>query len=287
MTEEGNIDLGATSDLEKTDLKKPILLNMVEVHDLKGFANLATEICSGDEPYWFRGVRDAHEHALIPSLYRYPDELKPDEFRDLEGKLMGAFRDRGQPFHHGIPSNPTELLFFMQHHGAPTRLLDWTENPFIALFFALEIALWQEGSAQTDSVVWVLRPKLLNKIAFNNNEGSENVLSSRDDLLNAYNPGSPIKNYGKLPIAIHGAHNSPRIVAQRGVFVLFGSHTDCMSREPRIAEEGALSAILVRSDAKRAMAKSLFNMGITDSVVYPDLDGLGREIKNRFKFWRE
>ena len=37
---------------------------------------------------------------------------------------------------------------------------------------------------------------------------------------------------------------------------------------------------------KKPMAKALFNMGVTDSVIYPDLDGLGREIKNRSGFWR-
>ena len=177
-----------------------------------------------------------------------------------------------------------ELLFFMQHFGVPTRLLDWSENPFVALFFALENALWEKDIDAVDSAVWVVEPIELNRIAFANNDGNEKILSARDDLLNAYRPGGPKNNSGKSPVAVFGVHNSARIVSQRGVFILFGSNTEPMEEDAAL--QPTLHKIIIEKSKKKDIAKALFNMGVTDSVVYPDLDGLAREIKNREGFWR-
>jgi hypothetical protein len=180
-----------------------------------------------------------------------------------------------------------DLLFFMQHHGVPTRLLDWSENPYIALFFSLEVALLERDADAVDSAVWMLDPIALNEIAFHNNEGNNRVLSARDDLLNAYKPNSPTKTSGRYPIAMYGVHNSRRIVAQRGVFVLFGSNICAINKDTALVDhDGLLHKLIIDKAAKKSIVRALFNMGVTDSVIYPDLDGLGREIKNRLGFWR-
>jgi hypothetical protein len=87
------------------------------------------------------------------------------------------------------------------------------------------------------------------------------------------------------PIALYGVHNSPRIVAQRGAFLLFGKDTAPADQQTDLlAEDGLLQRVMIKGAAKRAMFLDLFNIGISDSVVYPDLDGLGREIRNRRGF---
>jgi hypothetical protein len=165
--------------------------------------------------------------------------------------------------------------------------LDLSENPYSALFFALENALWEEDARSVDSAVWMVDPIELNKLAFPTNDGNEKILSAHDDLLNAYLPKGPAKNSGKFPVGMFGVHNSRRIVAQRGVFLLFGSNTTAMNKDAAlIAKDGLMHKLTLKKENKKAIAKALFNMGITDSVIYPDLDGLGREMKSHFEFWR-
>jgi hypothetical protein len=76
-------------------------------------------------------------------------------------------------------------------------------------------------------------------------------------------------------------------VAQKGVFVLFGTRTDPMERAYK--ENGYPEDCLIKVEIKRDhvgdMLDSLINIGITDSVVYPDLSGLAVEIKRHFGFW--
>ncbi|MBV9401046.1 MAG: hypothetical protein JO062_23920 [Bryobacterales bacterium] len=88
------------------------------------------------------------------------------------------------------------------------------------------------------------------------------------------------------PVAIYGAHNSPRIVAQRGCFVIFGQSTQAMEdayeQEPFPAS--CLQKVMLRRDVLPAMRRSILKNGITESVVFPDLEGLSKDIKRDFGF---
>lgn len=261
---------------------------MIEEHNfssLKDFSAFVADRVSQKKPCWFRGVQDASKHSLMPSLFRHKVARTADQIKDLESDLMEAFRYRAPPFQTTLPIEPIELLFFMQHHGVPTRLLDWSENPFVSLFFALERALWESDDAP-DAAVWMIDPILLNSTALQNNEGSDKILAASDDLLNAYRPDGRKRTSGKMPVAMWGVHNSSRIVAQRGVFLLFGSNIVAMNDDQTLSDANIMTKITIPKNAKRDVAEALFNMGFTDSVIYPDLDGLGREIRNRSGFWR-
>ena len=89
-----------------------------------------------------------------------------------------------------------------------------------------------------------------------------------------------------FPIALYGSHNSQRIVAQRGVFVCFGKDTRPMEvmYEREHFPGDCLMKVVVRKGRLPHMHEALRRHGITDSVAFPDLDGLAREIKREFSF---
>ena len=86
---------------------------------------------------------------------------------------------------------------------------------------------------------------------------------------------------------MYGSYNSPRIVAQRGTFMVFGSDLHPMEtvkvNTPTITDV-VLSKLTIPGDKVAAVLRALTSIGYTDSVIFPDLDGLAREIKRGFGF---
>ena len=117
----------------------------------------------------------------------------------------------------------------MQHCGVPTRLLDWTENPYIALYFALATAKRDDTDKYlTDAAIWVLDPVNSKALDFDKPVGI--ITPPDDELLNGYLPSKGPTRRKPEAVALYGAHNSPRIVAQRGTFCLFGASVKAMEQ---------------------------------------------------------
>lgn len=235
---------------------------------------------------WFRGVGSS-SHTLSPSLHRNSQITDTASLFGFEQRLITRFQERSIPYLTHRIEEIWEWLFLMQHYGMPTRLLDWTENPFIALFFALSSA--QKNAAGTydnDAAVWILSPSKWNQTIFQHQSYKGSAFSPTDSSINTYKPGTEPKYVNDHPVAILGIHNSPRIVAQRGSFCLFGKSLDPMER---IFENGhfpddALEKIIVPAAQIQDLLQKLIWMGISDSVIYPDLEGLAKETKRLLGF---
>lgn len=240
-------------------------------------------------PLWYRGCGKA-SYKLLPSLYRHRSAKRADDFAKLEAKLMTRFRQRSLPFHARSLADDWDTLFFMQHYGVPTRLLDWTESPFIAFYFAVMSA---PSEAQGESLrysasaaVWVLDPAVWNRHALGHQSYEGGVLTPGDDPLRGYSPAPSFVDMNNHPVALYGAHNSPRIVAQRGVFTIFGQNSAPMEQVyvDRSFPGDCLIRVVLRPSLLPRMRSAVLNYGITESVVFPDLEGLAREIRREFKF---
>lgn len=243
-----------------------------------------------NQSLWYRGCGRGC-YVLAPSLYRHKSAKTPEQLAELERQLMTRFRQRSLPYHSRSLSDDWDTLFFMQHYGIPTRLLDWTENPLTALHFALMGALYEVSATgnityKEPATVWILDPVSWNRHSLSHQSFDGGVLAPGDEPLKGYRPSPNFSGMNNYPVALYGAHNSPRIVAQQGVFTIFGQNTIPM--EQVYGQEKFPTDCLVRVTLKISVIKkmriSLLNHGVTESVVFPDLEGLAREIKRTFGF---
>lgn len=234
---------------------------------------------NGDGPRWFRGSGNYEDHELIPTLFRHPDVKNgTQDPLQLEDRLHAKFEQTSPPFIGAAqPKSKFEQLFLEQHYGIPTRLLDWSENPFIALYFALS----SQEKGKTPCV-WELDPIALTRASLNN-PGLARIPEPRDNAAQSFleqlrDPIAPRND----PIAIYANHTNPRIVAQRGTFTIFG--VGKIPLEKLSYASSCLKCYLIDASVANDLLRKITSIGYTHSVIYPDLSGLGAEIKALFKF---
>ena len=155
-----------------------------------------------------------------------------------------------------------DWLFLMQHFGLPTRLLDWTESPLIALYFAVCEKEFQNDDGQ----IFILNPYKLNKdqIDFGG------IVNLRE--------GSNMKYRSKV-VAAYPSEIDPRIMVQLSAFTYHGgpkAYNLCCGNE-------FLNSYRIPSEYKKKILKHLKYLGIRESSIFPDLDHLAQDIKESYK----
>jgi hypothetical protein len=238
---------------------------------------------------WYRGHSLSDSFELKPGLYRHQTKTTFDELFGLEDEMMLAF-ERQAILHNygGVAATPMTKLFYMQHWGVPTRLLDWTTNPYIALYFALSGAKPDKAGAYSEAAaVWVLDPYRWNHWSMKNiswplERGPADM--NHKDVVSFHPKSSPERRGDSMyqyPVAIVGAANTQRMFAQRGAFTVFG--TDLRPMEVMHSDVGIPLGCLVKLRVPSAsideLLRTLIALGYTDSMAYPDLQGLAMEIK--------
>ena len=169
----------------------------------------------------------------------------------------------------------------MQHYSAPTRLLDWTEDPQIALYFAVK-----NSKGYHDAAVWLLDPWRLNEMVIGEDEvlppGSDglsnaDILKYKAWLPDRFDAKQRLKK--KLPIAVFPNQFDRRISAQRSCFTVHGAQKDSLEKLfPR--SQKLFAKIIIPAYAAEDLRGELEDNAIDEATIYPDLEGLGKCVAN-------
>jgi len=209
---------------------------------------------------WFRG-QSRKNWKLIPSLARNVSHLK------AENALIKRFMQNAAPHLDVQPRDEWEWMFLMQHHRAHTRLLDWSESPLAALYFAVS----NPAHKKMESAVWCLDPVALNRAANLKFEFDVEIPAfGTDKVLDSYLPSRVSENPAELfPIAIVGPRNTPRMAAQLGTFTInHRLHTP-------IEVFGARKHVwrwIIPPSAKPNLNRELAHLGYSALTLFPELD---------------
>jgi FRG domain len=234
---------------------------------------------TGWEYAWFRG-EPAVSTPLLPKLYR----PRPDGSHHHENKLLQLFRMKAPVFNAtGIGPSREETdkwLFLAQHVGLPTRLLDWTESALVALHFAL---------LSDKPVVWMLNPTRLNSLSLTPGTpiSTEFPLTWLNSTANigAMNIGSAWTNDSNgtdLPVAVLPTNIHHRMSVQRSCFTVQGKNKTSLSTQVASSSPTVVQSYSI-SPANRDMIRAdLRLLGIDHSTIFPDLDGLARELSELY-----
>lgn len=193
------------------------------------------------ETDFFRG-QSSSDYKLIPSVGRLFKKGQETVLKQYEKEIFEDFKRKYSLFTDARPKNDKEFLFLAQHYGLPTRLLDWTYNPLIALYFACCSNIDKDG------------------VVFQSYEFSRNI----------YNENSDIFAFPYITV-LYPDMTDVRYKNQNGLFILYP--------EPwKENFEHIHAKYIVPANSKRNILNKLEKIGITRSFIMPSLDSLCKDI---------
>jgi hypothetical protein len=220
------------------------------------FTSLIEQTCVDQSDVLFRG--QPCDWPLLPSLAR---ERLTDDVLAAEKAMLSEFQRHSLPFLRITPATTWDWLALAQHHGLPTRLLDWSQNPVTSLWFAVN----RPAADQQNGVFWIFRPT-------DDDFPTENEMTSLDC---------------KRHLVFVPKHLSERITAQVAWFTVHKCWRDNPAFEPLegSAEFGArLTKVTIPADRFAHLRLHLDRFGVNHASVFPGLDGLCSHIKWKMCF---
>jgi len=279
-----------------------------------------SELPTGRIYYRGQSKTVASGQLLIPSIGRYKnlEKMTVTQREQKEKEVLGVFSNHLLTYVHHLPRNDWEALAIAQHHGLPTRFMDWTTNPLVALYFATRETETNDIGESIDSAVYVLTstPKKYSDLSGTSNDISEPVKERKSPIIDggsAYDeflPGEKTKNESAAESraevigADDSSQNQPRESSDEGSVngispfeIQDNVIYDPPHVSPRIrAQDGVLLAchrplkpldekdyieIVITHKAHDDIRRRLDQYGVFDKQLFPDLDGIAKWLKYR------
>ncbi len=209
-----------------------------------------------DERYFFRGESRDY-YSLIPKIGRMINSGALTGYFN-EKTILERFKNQAIGLVDPIPKSEWEWLALAQHHGLPTRLIDWSTNPLVALFFAVgesitELDIEKEKLTTTDYKGDAAFYFLTIKSAFVDTSVVTKPLEH--GYVNIYKP----------------PHVSERIRAQSGLFTIQPEPNQPLNER---LNSKAVRKYLIPFSAREEIRQELRLFGVHQASIFPDLDGV-------------
>jgi FRG domain. len=267
--------------------------------------------------FWFRGQADS-TWTLMPRMYRkleqsinFNDSSNGDlfnisQFRDFEENTDFDFFTEANSFLNksNIASTRWNRYYLKQHYGIPTRLLDWSQNIMVALYFALSEFTDDKSK---NARIWILSPFHLNKGTveqiYDNKDISkpsifcfcEDEFDKKGKIINDDNSLNIERLSDKYmfiedieeseifyPLAIKPTLLDERMKSQQSCFTIFSNKINGIIQNT--FSKNPIFFIDIDGNCKRNIYEQLSEIGISQYFVYPDLDGLCKAINEKYKY---
>lgn len=233
-----------------------------EITDVAGLCAAVEEFIGGGDPrVYLRGVSNP-TYLPLPSIgrpYSYIGDTRIFT-RQNERQMLSRFRRHAFPHWNRILSE-WEALFLARHHGLPVRLLDWTSNPLVALYFAAKFESAPD-SGVPNGVIWAIQRR----------QDEDHDLRILDSAV------SPLDVRG-IKI-VYPFYPTPRMTVQSGVFTIqddpwqplqnFSGHR--FDDEDLDIER--MTCWQVRGDARKNIICQIERLGTNSRTLFPELDGI-------------
>lgn len=238
----------------------------------------------------FRGQRSGH--SLTTSLQRVCERIDGN-LRKARDRELGCIREFKRRLHHysgHVPDDDHifEWLSLMQHHGAPTRLSDWTYAIDVAAFFALEQTLEAEikkESEKAEAAIWMMNATWCREatVAKFRSRRERQLLARPIDYSDE--PRLARLFMGRRAVAcvfpLSPFRLNERLTIQKGVFVCPGDVTQPLESNIQALKgyDQNLVKFVLPWEAAQQAVEELYDMNITRAALFPGLDGFSQALK--------
>lgn len=249
----------------------------LELTEIELFEKL--EECEKDGRWIYRGQK-SYSWGLKTSLGRMFEEHFPPLRLNTEIAILKRFQREAH--HYGISDidflNIPEWLSLMQHHGAPTRLLDWTHSPWVGLFFALIDLEKPDQGKENYSALWVADWNSINEAS----PQTVKDIFDRDHNVMSIDDFTEIVSSGEGVIKLNSFRQNERQIIQQGTF-LFPLNIEKTFQENWATSQSQmpiLKKIKLSHDLKAKAIQKLYRMNISFTTLYPGIEGFSRSLNH-------
>lgn len=276
------------------------------IEDIKDYLEevLKTSQLPGEECF-YRGHSD-QSYQLEPSLFRKHEDRKTFHYRRYESEMITELLT-AQPDEFTDDRYMLDKLVRMQHYGLPTRLLDVSTNPLIALYFACSGKKKNKRGKEIDGSVIIITTKSNDVKFFDSDTVSciSNISRLPDKLKIKLHSGIPRNEFCESDVGaqllhqirnekpyfqqiinpldlnrivlVKGRLSNTRISSQSGAFLLFG---DEVSLPENGNNEFQVRKLIIRN--KEHLMDQLDKLGINESTVFPGIEKAAGEIARKY-----